>query len=172
MNFGVPPKVAHNFARLAPGFVADGGFAVFTIATLLTLAWFWLIVASPRSPWRAVNHWAAGVTLVWVLLIVLWLPWIDYGKSYRSVAISLKRALPESGQCLAGRRVGAAQRASLQYFAGIVTVNADTRAGAACGLLLVQGNQRSRPAPAGWHKLWEGHRPGDRSERLRLYQRD
>lgn len=172
MNFGVPPKVAHNFARLAPGFVAHGSIPIFAFSALLTLAWLWLIFASPRSPWRAINHWAAGVTLVWVLVIALWLPWIDYGKSYRGVAASLKRALPASGQCVAGRNLGGAQRASLQYFAGIVTVNANTRAGAACGLLLVQGSRKSRPAPAGWHELWEGHRPGDRSERLRLYRRD
>jgi len=172
MTFGLPPKVAHNFAKLAPGFVAHGSLAVFVAAALLTLAWLWLIFASPRSPWRAISHWAAGVTLVWVLVIALWLPWIDYGKSYRSVAVSLKRALPTSGQCIAGRYLGGAQRASLQYFAGIVTVNANTPAGTACGLLLVQGSQKSLPAPAGWHKLWEGHRPGDRSERLRLYRRN
>ncbi|OIQ92901.1 hypothetical protein GALL_251160 [mine drainage metagenome] len=172
MTFGIPPKVAHNFARLAPGFVAHGGITAFTSSALLTLAWVWQIFASPRSPWRAISHWASGVTLVWVLVIALWLPWIDYGKSYRGVADSLKRALPASGQCIAGRNLGGAQRASLQYFAGIVTVRANTRAGAACGLLLVQGSQKTRPPPAGWHKLWEGHRPGDRSERLRLYQRD
>ena len=172
MIFGVPPKIAHNFAKLAPGFIAHSNPALFTAAVFLTLLWLWLIFASPRSPWRAINHWAAGVTLVWVLVVALWLPWIDYGKSYRGVAASLKRALPTSGQCIARRYLGDPQRASLQYFAGIVTVNANTPAAATCRLLLIQGSQRSRPAPAGWHKLWEGHRPGDRSERLRLYQRN
>ena len=172
MNFGVPPKVAHNFVKLEPGFVAHTSGIAFTVATLLSLVWLWLIFASPRSSWRAVSHWAAGVTLVWVLLIALWLPWIDYGKSYRGVALSLKRALPAAGQCIAGRDLGGAQRASLQYFAGIVTLPAGSRAAAACPLLLEQSTAKSRPSPGGWHKLWESHRPGDPDERLRLYQRN
>lgn len=176
MSFGVPAQIAHNFAKLEPGFVAEGKVIAFAIAAILTLAWLWLIFASPRSPWRAATHWAAGVTLVWVLVIALWLPWIEYGKSYRGVAISLKQGLPPNsmghGECIAGRDLGGAQRASLQYFSGIVTLRADTHAATACGLLLEQGGAKSRPAPVGWRKLWEGHRPGDRSERLRLYQRE
>jgi 4-amino-4-deoxy-L-arabinose transferase-like glycosyltransferase len=184
VSFGIPAQVAHNFARLEPGFVAEGGAIAYTIAALLTLAWLWLIFASPRSPWRAATHWAAGVTLVWVLVIALLLPWIDYGKSYRGVALSLEQALlayskesPSAGpaghaECIAGRDLGGGQRASLQYFAGIVTLRADTRAATVCRLLLEQGGAKTRPAPEGWRKLWEGHRPGDRSERLRLYRRE
>ena len=174
--FGIPPKIAHNFARLEPGFVPHVSVGALAFAALFTLLWLWLIFASPRSPWRAVTHWASGVTLVWILLIALLLPWIDYGKSYRGVAVSLKQALPTNAkgpaECIAGRDLGGAQRASLQYFAGIVTLRAGTRAAAACGLLLEQGGAKTRPAPAGWRKLWEDHRPGDRTERLRLYQRD
>ena len=175
MIFGIPAKIAHNFAKLEPGFVAQGNISTMTLAALLTLVWLWLIFASPRSPWRAVTHWSAGVTLVWVLLISLLLPWIDYGKSYRGVALSLQQSLPSNSkgyaECIAGRDLGGAQRASLHYFAGIVTQPAETPAAAACGFRLEQGDAKNRPTPAGWRKLWEGHRPGDRSERLRLYQR-
>lgn len=176
MTTGTPAQIAHNFAKLEPGFVAQGSWIVFAIATTLTLAWLWMIFASPRSPWRSTAHWAAGVTLVWVLVIALWLPWIDYGKSYRGVAVSLKQALHSNsvgtGKCIAGRNLGGAQRASLHYFAGIVTLDAKSRKAAACPLLLEQGTAKSQPSPAGWHKLWEGNRPGDRGERLRLYQLD
>ena len=172
MTSGIPAQIAHNFAKLEPGFVARGSVIVFAISATLTLAWLWMIFASPRSPWRAVTHWAAGVTLVWVLVVAQWQPWIDYGKTYRGLAVSLKQKLPPPGQCIAGRNLGGAQRASLHYFAGIVTLDAATRAAASCPLLIDQGTAKSPPSPAGWHKLWEGHRPGDRSEMLRLYQRD
>ena len=172
MTSGIPPKIAHNFAKLEPGFIAHGSVFSFVISALLTLAWLWMIFASPRSPWRAITHWAAGVTLVWVLVIALWLPWIDYGKSYRGVADSLKKTLPASVQCIAGHNLSEAQRASLHYFAGIITLDTETHAAAVCPLLLELGPAKSRRSPAGWHKLWEGHRPGDSSERLRLYRRE
>jgi len=175
MTSGIPPQVAYNFVKLEPGFVAHFSPLAYVTAAILSLAWLWLIFASPRSPWRAVTHWAAGTTLMWVLLMMLWLPWIDYGKSYRGVAVSLKQALPNSTghvDCIAGRDLGNAQRVSLQYFAGIVTLPAETPAASACPLLLEQGSADDKTRHPGWRKVWEGHRPGDRSERLRLYQRD
>lgn len=195
IGFGFPPRLAQHLATLAPGFVAKTSLVVLIAAVLLSLAWVWLIFASPRSPWRAATHWAAGMTLMWVLMVALWMPGADYRISYRSVAVSLRHALsdnvghpgagleyPEGGrpypqtkgghQCIAGRGLGHAQRVSLQYFADIVTVRADTPAGRKCGLLLVQGPADGKPAPSGWLKVWEGHRPGDRSERLRLYRRE
>ena len=172
MTSGVPQKIAHNFAKLEPGFVAEFSAPTYAAAALLTLAWLWLIFASPRSHWRGVSHWAAGVTLMWVLLTALWLPWIDYGKSYRGVAESLRQSLPHNAKCIAGRDLGSAQKVSLEYFSGIRTLPAGTPAGHACPLLLEQGSERAEKTPPGWVKTWEGHRPGDRSERLRLFRRD
>lgn len=175
MTTGIPAQIAHNFSKLEPGFVARFSLPMYTAAGILSFAWFWLIFASPRSQWRSTIHWAAGTTLIWVLLTTLWMPWIDYGKSYRSVAASLKQAIVQargSGQCIAGRRLGGAQRVSLQYFEGIVTLQHENRAARDCPLLLDQGSERGDHAPSGWRKVWEGHRPGDRSERLRLYRRE
>jgi len=171
INLGLPLRIANNFSRLQPGFTAYAGFVPWIIAGAISLCWFWLIISSSRSPWRGITHWAAGITLMWTLVIALWLPWVDYGKSYRSVAVALKQALPAKHQCILERRVGAAQRASLNYFAGIKTVHAEARGAAACDLLLEQGSEKGGPAPAGWQKIWEGNRPGDRGERLRLYRR-
>ena len=167
LDMGLPPRVANNFARLQPGFVGQGTAVAWGLAFLFSLAWIGMIVAHPRSPWRALTHWAAGVTLAWVLAVIFMLPWVDYGKSYRTVAVSLKRALPLPHQCIAERRLGTSQRISLDYFAGIKTRRG--AAAAACDLLLEQGGGGTMPT--GWEMIWEGSRPGDRSERLRLYRR-
>jgi len=172
INLGLPLRIANNFSRLQPGFTAYAGIAPWIVAAVISLCWFWIIVSSSRSPWRGITHWAAGVTLMWTLVIALWLPWVDYGKSYRSVAVALKQALPPRHRCIIERRLGAAQRASLDYFAGVQTVRGASRGAAACDLLLEQGSEKGGLAPTGWHKIWEGNRPGDRSERLRLYRRD
>jgi 4-amino-4-deoxy-L-arabinose transferase-like glycosyltransferase len=171
LTSGLPQKVAHNAARLAPGFVAEFSLPMYAAATLLTIAWCWLIFASPRSPWRGLSHWAAGVTLAWSLLMTLWLPWGDYGKSYRSVANSLREALPNNVSCIAGRDLGITQRVSLEYFADIRIHPANTPGRALCPLLLVQGTETADNIPSDWLLLWEGHRPSDRSERLRLFLR-
>ncbi|TRZ99166.1 MAG: hypothetical protein D4R84_02455, partial [Rhodocyclaceae bacterium] len=206
LSAGVPARLAQHLAGLAPGFVARYSPLAYVTAALLCLVWLWLIFASARSPWRAATHWAAGMTLMWVLMAALWMPAIDHRVSYRSVAVSLKQALsgqagysrvehqnqetkgghpypetkgghqyPETKdghQCIAGRNLGGAQRASLEYFADIVTLRQESRAGRTCQLLLEQGSEHGAAPPSGWRKIWEGHRPGDKTERLRLYQRE
>ena len=170
---GVPRQIASNFARLEPGFVAQFSTLAFAAALALTLAWFWLVFTSPRSPQRSSVHWAAGVTVCWGLIATLWMPWIDHDRSYRSVAVSLKAALPANSACIGGRGLSDAQRAAFHYFAGIKTQREGSRAVAACQLFLTQGTAKREALPAGkgWRKIWEGHRPSDRNERFRLYVR-
>ena len=172
INLGIPIRIANNFSRLQPGFTPHLDSASWAVAAVISLGWLWLIVSSPRSPWRGITHWAAGITLMWSLVIALWLPWVDYGKSYRNLAVALKQALPAHSRCIVERRLGAGQRVSLVYFAGIKTVRAQTRGADSCNLMLEQGSETAGTSPPGWEKIWEGNRPGDRSERLRLYRRE
>lgn len=169
MVAGVPAQIARNFARVVPGFSAVFSPAALVVALGLTLAWLGLISTSPRSPQRGSVHWAAGLAVCWALLMTLWGPLIDHDRSYRSMAASLRAALPQDAGCIAGRGLGSSQRAALHYFAGIKTVREGS---GVCRLLLVQGTaQRDRPPAGGWRKIWEGHRPSDRNERFRLYAR-
>jgi 4-amino-4-deoxy-L-arabinose transferase-like glycosyltransferase len=169
LGAGWPPTVANNFAKLEPGFVSDYSIGILALAGGATLSWLAILAALPRSPWQATTRWAAGVVLMWVLLMTLWQPWIDYGKSYRSVAQGLAKVLPEKRGCVARDSLAPPVRASLDYFGDIrtrpLTKNGD------CKWLLVQGGPREA-TPAGWARVWEGHRPGDRGERIILYRRD
>ncbi len=163
-----PPRIAANFARLQPGFHAGFALLPFLIALAATLAWLIVCSRSQRTPLRAITHWCYGVLLNWLLLMTLLLPWVDYGKSYRSVAIGLKGALGATlsdTTCIESRSVGVAERASLNYFL-------DLPFGARCEWILQQGHPSDpRVAPDGARLIWEGSRPGDRNERFRLYQR-
>jgi len=65
--------------------------------------------------------------------------------------------------------------ASLDYFDGIHTIPLKSEVSKRCNWLLVQG-QASDPAvvsAAGWRKVWEDKRPGDRreSDKFWLYHR-
>jgi len=174
LQTGVPPRVAANALRIEPGFISHFNWLPLLIATAITLAWIALILRSRNSPQRCVTFWAGGLALFWSLTMLLWLPWIDYGKSYRPVVHSLQASLLKQPGCIASRGLGEAQRAVLDYHAGIVTARAETRARRDCPLLLVQDNARQpeRSPGVSWKKIWEGNRAGDRNEKLRLYVRD
>ena len=174
MIFGWPERLAQQVTRLEPGFIGSFSAPTFMLALLATAAWGWLIVTSPRSPFRGMTHWVAGVTLFWVLAIALWLPWVDYGKTYRPVSAALASALPDNHGCIAGAGMSDALRASFDYFSGIVTISSELKASRRCNWLLTQGTVRAdENAPGkGWRKVWDGNRPGDRSEKIRLYRRD
>jgi 4-amino-4-deoxy-L-arabinose transferase-like glycosyltransferase len=174
LQTGFPPRVAANAARLEPGFVAQFAWLPLIAAVALTLAWIALILRSQHSPQRSVTFWAAGLALFWALAMLLWLPWIDYGKSYRQMARSLQASLARHPGCIASHGLGEAQRAALDYHEGIVTVRAEIRPRHACRLLLVQSNARLPEASPGesWKRIWEGNRVGDRSEKFRLYVKE
>lgn len=103
----------------------------------------------------------------------LWLHFIDYDRSYRSVSVALSAALPASGSCIIGRGLGSTQRAAFHYFAGIKTLREGSQGTNACKLFLAQGvaQKETLLAGSGWRKIWEGSRPSDRNERFRLYTR-
>ena len=180
MVFGLPAEIAHNFAKLEPGFTAHFSWPAVAVASAASIAWFWLIFTSPRTPYRGLTHWLAGMTLTWLLTVSLWFPWVDYGKTYRPLAVVLAKQLRtlNAQGCIAGQGLAEAQRASFDYFANLRTVAADSPAGHHCQWLLKQStsanDEELPPATkeAPWIKHWEGHRPGDKVERFRLYQRE
>ena len=179
MLTGQPLKIAKYFAKTAPGFVAQFDALAFCAALALTLAWLYLAFFTAPSPTRGVARWAAGLVLLWGTFATLWLPWADHLKSYRSVALQIKSTLPANHGCIAASELAAPQRAALSFHAGILTepfsAPLPTAKGAgappACRFLIVQGNPREERAPgAGWRKLADVGRPGDRGERYRLYR--
>ena len=174
LQTGFPPRIAANAVRIEPGFVAHFSWPPLILAVAITLCWVALLWRSANAAQRCVTFWAAGLALVWSLAMLLLLPWIDYGKTYRPVAQALQAKLPKQRNCIAGRGLGEAQRAAFDYHAGIVTKRAGTRAGRSCNVLLTQENARlpAMDPGASWKKLWEGNRVGDRSEKFRLYVRD
>ncbi|MDR2450474.1 MAG: glycosyltransferase family 39 protein [Candidatus Accumulibacter sp.] len=171
--FGWPERLARQAVRLEPGFVGVFSAPAFLFALACTGVWFWMIVTSPRSPMRGVTHWMAGLTLFWLLIVSFWMPWIDYGKTFRGVSASLQKALPAKTNCIAGAGLPLSFLATLDYFAGIRTVSQKSERAAACSWLLVQGAPRADLARAGWREVWTGNRPTDRraGEKFHLYRR-
>ena len=173
--FGWPERLARQAVRLEPGFVGNFSFPAFVFALTFTCIWFWMIVTSPRSPLRGIMHWMSGLTLFWLLLASLWMPWIDYGKTFRGVTASLQEALPDKPDCIAGAGLPLSFLATLDYFENIRTVPQKSDEAKRCSWLLVEGNVGDPDTlkAAGWRQVWEGNRPTDRgaNDKYHLYRR-
>jgi 4-amino-4-deoxy-L-arabinose transferase-like glycosyltransferase len=172
MMTGVPPRVANNFSKLAPGFVPQFELLPLLAALALTIGWIYVVFFTPPSPLRSVMRWAVGIAFLWGTFAMLWMPWAEHQKSYRSVAEQLRARIPEGAGCIAGRSIGVPQQAALHYHAGIRTQERNPKKPRACSLLIVQGHASSEASGPGrgWVKLVDAGRPGDRSERMRLYR--
>ncbi|MDR2638125.1 MAG: hypothetical protein LBB55_07285 [Zoogloeaceae bacterium] len=177
MIFGYPARLARRAVELEPGFVGRFDPWFFVLALLVTLWWIWLALAMPRSPYRALTRWSIGLAVGWLLAVSLWLPWIDYGKSYRGTAAMLVRHLPRDDarreeNCIAAWQLSEAQIAAFAYFERLRLT--PLREGGHCRWLLVEGRSRSEltPPDAGWQLVWEGNRPSDRRTRFSLYRRE
>lgn len=173
MIFGWPERLARRAVELEPGFQGRFDPFFFGLALLVSLWWIWTLPGLPRSPYRSLIRWTAGLATAWLLTVSLWLPWIDYGKSYRKLAATLAAQMPDRKGCIAELNLGDAQRASFAYFERLRFTPLDGDGHTHCRWLLVQGHSRTElnPPGRGWQRVWEGNRPGDRKERFRLYRR-
>lgn len=173
LELGVPAKLHSHLHTIRPGYDFGFRWLPFALGIIYTAAWFVLLVRLERNAERPLTVWAAGITAVWALLATLFIGWLDTSKSYRSVIADMQRAMPQHYRCMFGRELGDAQRAMLHYFAGIRVQRLESGArDGGCDLMLAQGVPLDELViPPEWKKIWEGHRPGDRDERLRLYQR-
>jgi 4-amino-4-deoxy-L-arabinose transferase-like glycosyltransferase len=169
---GVPARIAHDIVKSTPGFEAHFAAAPFLLALALAAGWLYVAFFTAPSPMRGVTRWAAGVALLWGSFAALHMPWTDYQKSYLGVALQLRSKVPTDAGCIAGQNLGLTQRAALSYHAGLRTVPRDATRPDLCRLLLVQGRpQDERDGPdARWTKIADVGRPGDKSERYRLYR--
>ncbi|MBW8464698.1 hypothetical protein [Acidovorax sp.] len=119
MQTGVPAKPAANVAKLAPGFVPQFSALALMVALAATVGWcglVWWRASRDRAPiWKSLVLPAGGAALGWVLLMTLWLPLLDYARSYTPQVRSVLAAMgPEPG-CIQTVGLSRAQVAALQY---------------------------------------------------------
>ncbi|MGH8854624.1 MAG: glycosyltransferase, partial [Telluria sp.] len=176
---GWPAQLAKNVLKLLPGFKPEVGIVAFLVAAATSIGWImlvhWRLSRQPSVLWRAVVLSSSGLILLWVLLMTLFLPDLNYGRSYAGVAQQIAARLPAGADCIE-TNAGPAQRASFAYFGRLPFASL---AGERCGYVLLQDSIRHRDAKdlapryglRGATLLWEGRRVRDSDERFRLYQR-
>jgi len=177
MQTGVPAKPAANVAKLAPGFVPQFSALALAVALAATAGWCYLVwwrAARNRAPiWKSLVLPAGGAALCWLLLMTLWLPLLDYARSYRAQVHSVMAVLGPAPGCVQTVGLNRAQVAALQYHGGLALQRAALQD--RCDWLVA--DIASWPAPEGeadatqWNKRATIPRPTDKTDHLLVFRR-
>lgn len=172
MVTGAPPDWP-RLLRLLPAEFIPYFDATHALAALLLIAGALVVLKLLWSaPARGLTVWLVGVTLTWALLTTLWMPWLDFAKSYRPVFAAMP--IPQQTNCLSSINLGEGERAMLRYVTGRNPVRREVAPDAACSALLVQ-REVAHGEPdidlAEWREVWRGSRPGVTNERFWLFER-
>ena len=127
MLTGFPAKPAANVARLAPGFVAEFSATSFLPALITTGIWLlvvrWRLGRHQPAMWKSLVLPATGGTLCWVLLMTLWLPLLDFGRSYGPISRRIAQMIPQ-GSCTDVLGLTHPQISGLAYHGGLTLMSA------------------------------------------------
>ncbi|WP_354004393.1 ArnT family glycosyltransferase [Ramlibacter pallidus] len=176
LQTGIPAKPAANVARLAPGFVPSFGLVAFAAAVAATLAWIWLVrwrtSRSREAIWKSLVLPASGAALGWLLVMTLWLPVLDYARSYAPVVQGITSRMDARG-CVEVMGLTRPQIAALRYHGGLDLQSAE-QPGECPWLVVSQEVQPSLTMALDlrrWQLVAEVRRPTDRRENLVLYKK-
>jgi len=186
MQTGWPAQPAANVARLAPGFTPSFGWLAFSVAVLATAAWGWLVLwrvgKHRQALWKSLVLPAGGAALCWLLLLTLWLPLLDFARSYapwvQQIRSVMAEKTPLKPACLMSYGLDVGQMTAFHYHGGFDVQPLDearTPQRADCEWLLVDNDLRpglSRVVRLNeWTRVRTIRRPSDNDEDVTLYHR-
>lgn len=177
MQTGVPAQPAANVARLAPGFEPGFSLGPFLIAIGATVAWAWLVkwrVGRHRAAiWKSLVLPAGGAALCWLLLMTLWLPLLDFARSYAPMVRRTMIVMKQQPSCVEAHGLSRAQIAAFKFHGKLVMKPAGLTN--ACPWLIVDKDALPTLSTAVDRKQWAFHssmrHPSDRNEDLLVYKR-
>ena len=176
METGMPAVTARNVARAAPEFVHQFSLLAFALAGLAMLGWLalvrWRTSRHRVELWKSLVLPAAGTTLCWLLLMTLWLPLLDHGRSYGPLLAKLQPHLP-AGSCVHSLGLSNAQNAALLYH-GQWRLRAAAAPSADCAWLVTSTDalpqMQAQLQAWGWSEAQRQRRPSDNKETLVIFQ--
>ena len=183
MQTGFPAQPAINVARLAPGFVLQFSLTAFILASLATLAWAGLVrwrAGRHRSAlWKSMVLPASGAILCWLLVMTLWLPLLDFGRSYAPLVHKV-RSMMGATDCVHYYGLTKAQGAAFQFHGDLKLLPVATRAettstdASQCAWLIVDTQALTSFTKEVDANAWTQHatvrRPSDNNEDIVLFR--
>jgi hypothetical protein len=176
MQTGTPAAPARNVARLAPEFVPEFSTGAFALALTATVAWGalvkWRTGHHRAAIWKSLVLPAGGAVLCWLLLTTLWLPLLNYARSYVPLVEKVTQVTGPTA-CLQYAGISKAQGAAFMYHAKARLMSLQTPQRDCPWLIIDKSNASllsSKIESLGWLEEAAIKRPTDKSETLLVYR--
>ncbi len=180
LHLNIPAKPAANVRRLLPGFEASFSGVALAAALIATLGWIAVIVwrtGRHRSAlWKSLVIPASGAVTCWVLLTTLWMPMLDYARSYAPMIARVQLHVGKTS-CIHGASLSQAQSTALQFHGRyeVLPLKAGKPPAQRCDWMVVDADRLKRASfalPEGWQQTASVRRRSSTdSETLLIYKR-
>lgn len=181
-----------NFVnKLVPGYVPSFAWLPFLVAIFGTLAWLYLVmwrVGRHRTAmWKSMVLPAGGTALCWLLLMTLWLPILDFARSYAPLVQRVSETIGKQA-CVQIYGLSPGQAAAFAYHGGMnlqllkPEINSEIvpeklgspTANESCPWLIVDADAEQNLSSlnmSSWRFVTKVRRPSDDNEDVLLYRR-
>lgn len=181
-----------NFVnKLVPGYVPSFAWLPFLVAIFGTLAWLYLVmwrVGRHRTAmWKSMVLPAGGTALCWLLLMTLWLPILDFARSYAPLVQRVSETIGKQA-CVKIYGLSPGQAAAFAYHGGMnlqllkPEINSEIvpeklsspTANESCPWLIVDADAEQNLSSlnmSSWRFVTKVRRPSDDNEDVLLYRR-
>ena len=181
-----------NFVnKLVPGYVPSFAWLPFLVAIFGTLAWLYLVmwrVGRHRTAmWKSMVLPAGGTALCWLLLMTLWLPILDFARSYAPLVQRVSETIGKQA-CVQIYGLSPGQAAAFAYHGGmnlqllkpeikseiVPEKLGSPTANESCPWLIVDADAEQNLSSlnmSSWRFVTKVRRPSDDNEDVLLYRR-
>ena len=180
MHLNIPAKPAANVRRLLPGFEPSFSGVALAAALIATVGWIAVIIwrtGRHRSAlWKSLVIPASGAVTCWVLLTTLWMPILDYARSYAPMIARVQLHVGKAS-CIHGASLSQAQSTALQFHGRyeVLPWKAGQPPAQRCDWMVVDADRLKRASfalPEGWQQTASVRRRSSTdSETLLIYKR-
>ena len=179
MQSGSTPAMV---TKLVPGYVVSFTWLPFIFALLGTLAWAWLVswrIGKHRSVmWKSMVLPAGGATLCWLLLMTLWLPVLNFARSY-SPLVERVTEITGKTHCVETLGLSVAQVTAFKHHGQLQVKSAKLlnkkQTSTNCPWLIIDADAEKAIADldtrSSWRYVTKVRRPSDDNEDVLLYKR-
>lgn len=172
LQTGFPERPAALIDRIAPQFQALFQPVGLVAALLATIAWFalarWRTARHRPALWKSLVLPAAGTALCWLLLTTLWMPALNYARSYKPQFNAVRAAVGAPG-CVAVHGLTQPQLGAVLFYLHAQPL--PLRTAGTCTWLITSPDALPSSDAADWRFVTHVQRPAHKTEALAIYQR-
>jgi 4-amino-4-deoxy-L-arabinose transferase-like glycosyltransferase len=175
MQTGTSSKGMFFVNKLVPGYVPSFAWIPFLVAIFGTLAWIYLVVwrvgRHRTAMWKSMVLPAGGTALCWLLLMTLWLPILDFARSYAPLVQRVSETIGKQS-CVQIHGLNSGQATAFAYHGSmeLQLFKSPQR----CPWLIVDADAEQSLSSlnmSAWRFVTKVRRPSDDSEDVLLYRR-